>query len=158
MKNGIYHYTECGLDTVFLVNGYSYNKTSGGKTVTIHDVDGLHRVIGLALVSQRERLSGKELRYLRTELLLSQAMLAKILGVRELTIGRWEKGQTEIPVSAEAIVRMLFAESVGEKKGRVKDLLERIADLEDEIDRCKSARHTRLTLDESKGRWTSQAA
>lgn len=152
MRNGTYHYTESGLDTVFLENGYEYKNHPGGRTVTIQDIDGLHRAIGRALVAKRQRLTGKEFRYLRTELLLSQANLASVLKVTELTIGRWEKGQTEIPLSAEAIVRIMFAETVREKKGRVRDLLERIADLEDEIDR-----HT-LTFDKTKGLWTAEAA
>jgi len=145
MRNGIYQYTESGLDTVFLVNGYEFKDATGGRTVTVHDIDGLHRAIGIALVRQRARLTGKEFRFLRSELLLSQASLAKILGVRELTVARWEKGQSEIPLSADAIVRQLFAESIG-KNGPIKELLERIADLEDDIDRT-------LTLGQSKRKW-----
>ena len=64
--------------------------------MTFDDIDGLHRTIGIALVGKRARLTGNEFRFLRLELLLSQASLAKILGVRELTIGRWEKGRSEI--------------------------------------------------------------
>jgi putative transcriptional regulator len=145
MRNGIYQYTESGLDTVFLVGGFEFEDTDRGKTVTIHDIDGLHRAIGAALACNRQRLTGKEFRFLRSELLLSQASLAKILGVRELTIARWEKGQSEIPVSADAIVRQLFKESIG-KTGSIKQLLERIADLEDDID------HT-ITLGKPKGKW-----
>ena len=69
--------------------------------------------------------------------------------MKELTIGRWEKGQTEIPLSAEIVVRMLFTETVLNRKPKVKDLLNLIADLEDEIDR-----HT-LSLDKTKGQWTA---
>jgi hypothetical protein len=70
--------------------------------------------------------------------------------VKELTIGRWEKGQSEIPVSAEAIVRMLFAETTTGRKGRVKEVLDRIADLEDEIDRT-------IRLDTNNGQWAEAA-
>jgi putative transcriptional regulator len=145
MRNGIYQYTESGLDTVFLVNGYEFKGAPGGKTVTFYDIDGLHRTIGIALVGKRARLTGREFRFLRSELLLSQASLAKILGVRELTIGRWEKDRSEIPLSADAIVRQLFAESRG-KNGPIKELLERIADMEDDIDWT-------LTLGQSKKKW-----
>jgi DNA-binding transcriptional regulator YiaG len=145
MKNGIYRYTESGLDTVFLVNGYEFKSAPGGKTVTFHDIDGLHRTIGIALVGKRARLTGKEFRFLRSELLLSQASLAKIIGVRELTVGRWEKGRSEIPLSADAIVRQLFAESIG-KNGSIKELLERIGGMENDIDWT-------LTLEQSKRKW-----
>jgi putative transcriptional regulator len=145
MRNGIYHYSESGLDTVFLVNGFEFKDTPGGKTVTIHDIDGLHQAIGTALICKRQRLTGKEFRFLRSELLLSQASLAKVLGVRELTVARWEKGQSEIPLSAEAIVRKLFAESIG-KNGTIKELLDQIADLDDNLD------HT-ITMSKSKKKW-----
>lgn len=128
-----YHYTECGLDNVFLVNGFEYVDTvNGGRTVVIRNIDGLHETIGMMLVKERKELSGKEFRFLRNELLLSQAALAKMLGVKELTVGRWEKGQP-IPRSAEAVVRAMFAESVG-KDSSIKAILEHIADIEDAAD------------------------
>ena len=144
-KKGVYHYTESGLDNVYLVSGFKF--ADGGKTVAIHDIDGLQRAIGLALVGQRHRLTGEEFRFIRSELLLSQAALAKVLRVKELTIGRWERGKSEIPVSAEAVVRMMFLESLGEKKTEMRQILESIADLEDEMDR-----HT-LKMREIKGHW-----
>jgi DNA-binding transcriptional regulator YiaG len=153
MRNGSYHYTESGLDSVFLKGGYEYHDTPGGKTVTIQDIEGLHRTIGRTLAC-RGRLKGKEFRFLRSELLLSQASLAKVLGVKELTVGRWEKGQTDIPFSAEVVVRMLFVESLGNKNKpapKIKDFLERIADLEDGIDR-------HLTFKKQNGHWIAEAA
>ncbi len=147
MKNkALYQYTESGLDNVYLVSGYEFSPD--GKTVIIRDIDGLQRAIGRALAKQQHRLTGEEFRFLRSELLLSQASLAKVLGVKELTIGRWERGESEIPVSTEAAVRTMFLESLGERK-KMKELLEHIADLEDEIDR-----HA-LKMDENKGRWTA---
>ncbi|HXW24606.1 MAG TPA: helix-turn-helix domain-containing protein [Xanthobacteraceae bacterium] len=143
-RNETYHYTESGLDNVFLEGGVEY--ADKGKTVIIHDIDGLQHAIGLWLVREPRRLSPKEFRFLRSELLLSQARLAKILGVKELTVGRWERGESEIPLSSEAIVRAMFLESLGEK-GELKGLLEEIADLEDEI------AHYRLIARENKGRW-----
>jgi DNA-binding transcriptional regulator YiaG len=141
----MYQYTESGLDNVFLLSGYEY--ADGGKTVVIHDIDGLHRAIGRELASQPHRLTGKEFRFLRSELLLSQAGLAKLLGVKELTIGRWEREESEIPAIAEAAVRAMFQQSL--KEGfQFRKLLEEMADLEDEM-----ARPT-LTMQERKGRWT----
>jgi DNA-binding XRE family transcriptional regulator len=100
----------------------------------------------MALICERKRLSGKEFRFLRTELLLSQATLARVLDVKELTIGRWEKEQNPIPRSAETVVRMLFAESIGQGQP-LKELLERIADQEDEQEMT-------LKLKETKEGWS----
>jgi DNA-binding transcriptional regulator YiaG len=146
-KRELYHYTECGLDNVFLAGGYEH--MDGGKTVIIHDIDGLQRAIGHALANARRRLTGAEFRFLRSELLLSQGSLGKMLDVKELTVGRWERGETEIPLLAEVAVRKMFLESVGQT-GHFKKLLERLADLEDEIDR------NRLTLQEKNGKWAVQ--
>ena len=143
-KKGMYHYTESGLDNVYLVDGFEY--VNGGKEVIIQDLDGLHRAIGCALAEQRRRLTGDEFRFLRSEMLLSQAALAKGLGVKELTVGRWERGESEIPVSTEVVVRKLFLEELGQR-GELKKVLERIADLEDEID------SQTIRMKEKNGRW-----
>jgi DNA-binding transcriptional regulator YiaG len=132
MENG-YQYLESGLDNVFLIDGFEFHTGPSGRTVTFHDIEGLHQTIALALVRKRQRLAGKEFRFLRTELLLSQASLAHVLGVRELTVARWEKGHSDIPVATDAALRQMYAEGRGQHP-RMRELLERIADLEDEID------------------------
>ena len=39
------HYTQCGLDNVWLENGYDTQTTAYGKAVAVHDVDGLHALL-----------------------------------------------------------------------------------------------------------------
>jgi putative transcriptional regulator len=143
-----YHYTESGLETVFLANGYSFVNSQGGQQVIIEDIEGLHVAIGFALATQEHRLNGKEVRFLRSELLLSQAMLAKILRVKVLTVNRWERDDPPIPVATEAVLRKVYLESIGEDRP-MRPLLEKLADLEDELDKC-------ITLKKSKvehGKW-----
>ena len=130
-----YQYIESGLDNVFLAGGFEYQTAPSGRTVTIHDIEGLHEAIGRWLVNKRQRLMGKEFRFLRSELLMSQAFLANVLGVRELTVARWEKGQTEIPAATDAAVRKMYAESVKGERPGMRELLTRIADLENELDK-----------------------
>src|ERR1700733_12566799 len=125
-----YHYTESGLDTVYLLNGYEIVKSSKGTGVKIQDLDGLHVAIGRTIIENKKKLSGSEFRFLRTELLMSQAALAQLLHVKELTIARWEKGQTKIPVTADATIRLLYGEHIGGNRG-ITDILRSIADLED---------------------------
>ncbi len=36
----MYHYTDCYLDNIWLINGYSLKNTSEGKIVDINDIDG----------------------------------------------------------------------------------------------------------------------
>src|SRR4051812_470100 len=81
----MYHYTECGLQKVWLENGYTVTQTPYGKGVSIRNVSGLHRLIGRAL-SQRPGLTGAELRFLRKEMELSQGALADMVGVSEQNV------------------------------------------------------------------------
>jgi hypothetical protein len=64
MANSAYHYTECGLDNIYLLNGYQMINTQRGQAISIKDVDGLHKVIGLFLVATKKNFTGEEMRFL----------------------------------------------------------------------------------------------
>ena len=107
----------------------------GGRRVKIKDIDGLHEAIGRQLITEKKNLSGKEIRFLRQEMLMSQATLAKLFEVAEQTVLRWEKGKADIPKPAETLVRLLYREHIKDKgAGGVRSKLERLADLEDRAD------------------------
>ena len=93
------HYTECGLDSVYLVNGFELKDSR----LRIHDIEGLHCAIGRWLVSTRKRLSGGEIRFLRHELELSQTKLAFLLGVDERTVLRWENVRSKRNAAARQL-------------------------------------------------------
>jgi DNA-binding transcriptional regulator YiaG len=101
-----YRYTECGLDNV-IIEGMNVLVDDGGeKAVTFPNINGLHRVIALGIVSKKSGLSGKELRYLRTEVGRTQAELASVVHREPLTISRWERGEDVIDGNAETIIRL----------------------------------------------------
>jgi DNA-binding transcriptional regulator YiaG len=132
-----YHYTESGLDNVFLAigAGVQFLDLPSGKHLKIKDIEGLHKFIGMTLANEKKNLSGKEIRFLRQEMLLSQGTLAKLLGVTEQTVHRWETGKADIAKPAEALIRSLYlAQLEGAENVSVRDALERIANLENEID------------------------
>ena len=108
----MFHYLGCGLPNVFLKNGYELIDSPYGKGVTIHDLEGLHNAIGKIIVSSAGALTGQEFRFLRTELELSQAMLANLLGCEEQAVARWEKGKNKrVNAPAERLLRLLYRES-----------------------------------------------
>src|SRR3954469_2137914 len=74
-------YTDCGLDDVYLVSGYEIEDSHHGKSLSIKNLDELHRAIGCYLASQKKVLSGKELRFLRKQMDLTQAELGKLVGL-----------------------------------------------------------------------------
>ncbi len=124
-----YHYTESGLDNVWLANGFRIVKSPRGESLVIEDIEGLHVAIGRGIVEEEKKLTGPEIRYLRTELLLSQNALSQLLGVTEQTVARWEKGKVPIPVTADVTLRQLYLDQVG-GAGKTSELLRRLADVE----------------------------
>ena len=104
----MYHYTESGLQNVWLENGYRTKKTADGIAVAISDADQLHALIGRTL-AMRPHLTGAGLRFLRKELGLSQHRLGELVGAKVDSVSLWErKGQ--IPKSADRIIRAVYLE------------------------------------------------
>jgi DNA-binding transcriptional regulator YiaG len=128
-----YHYRECGLDYIYLAGGFHYvNRPGGRRHVVIKNVDELQEAIGRMLIEQKKNLSGREIRFLRHEMLMSQATLAKLLEVSEQAVHRWEKGKTgQVPKPAEALIRLLYREHIKAGNGSIRTRLEKLADLED---------------------------
>ena len=129
-----YHYTECGLDNIYLVNGFEYVKTPHGRSLNIQDIEGLHRAIGMMLVREKKNLDGSEFRFLRHELNMTQRVLAEVLNVDVQRVARWEKEKNKGTIDGPALglLRVLYEEAV---KGnpRILEPLKRLAELDEEI-------------------------
>jgi putative transcriptional regulator len=126
----MYHYQECGLRNVWLVNGYDMHTTPYGDGVSIHDIKGLHRAIGRGLVNKAPKLTGSELRFLRKEMGLSQSKLALILGNEDQTVALWEKRGTQ-PKIADRFVRALYRE-FDEGNAHIRDMIDLLVDADRE--------------------------
>lgn len=108
-----YRYTDCGLDNV-IIDGVSFVADDAGEEVlSIPNINGLHHVIALGIVTREVMMSGREMRFLRTEMGVTQAELAAMIHREPLTISRWERGETDIDANAETIVRLLANEKLG---------------------------------------------
>ncbi|WP_298974344.1 helix-turn-helix domain-containing protein [uncultured Roseobacter sp.] len=145
-----YHYTGSGLDNIWLVGGVEYHETTYGPATSIHDVDDLHRAIAMDIISSAS-MTGKEFRFLRIELDLSQKVLAQLIKATEQQIHRWENGKSEIPGPAQVALSGYYLESV-DPNGRMKELLDRISMLDKDIDDHESRS---FALDHDK--WTVAA-
>ena len=112
------HYTACGLDNVYLLNGFKREIVDGEEYVSIEDLDGLWKAIGLHLVTTRKVLAPKEIRFLRQHMKMTQAELGARLRVSDQTVARWEKDQCELPGPADMMLRVLFlGSSVAQPEG-----------------------------------------
>ncbi len=107
-----YHYTECGLDHVFIEGGGEFSDHSGEDSVTIPAIGQLHSVIAEVIVTHPAKITGQELRFLRTEMGLTQAQLAAIVKVTPLTVSRWERNESPANDTAEMLIRILAVETL----------------------------------------------
>lgn len=108
----MYHYTGCGLDNVWLTGGYRESQTPYGKGFAVEDIEGLHRAIGQYLVDCKPVFSGKEFRFLRNELELSQKSFGEIVGKDAQTVALWEKNNN-VPIYGDRFIRMIYKHHVG---------------------------------------------
>jgi DNA-binding transcriptional regulator YiaG len=144
----MYHYTESGLQNVWLENGYSKVKTKYGTGIAVHDVEGLHRIIGKT-IARKPRMTGAEFRFLRKELGLSQAGIAELIGSTEQTVSLWER-RGGIPKTADRLVRVIYLEHT-ENNAKIRELIDRL----NQLDEKRSIE--RLTFAERAGRWKEAA-
>ena len=92
--------------------------------------------IGRWLVDTPKPLHGAELRFLRTEMELTQRDLAACIGTTEQTLWLWEKGKGKaIPGPADRLLRALYSE-YGGGDGTVRRIVDRLV----ELDQLESAK------------------
>ena len=76
-----WHYTECGLENVYLVGiEVETDPTTAEEDLIIPDMEDLHDCIFLSLLHKPGPLMGREIRYLRRHLLWTQAEAAERFG------------------------------------------------------------------------------
>ncbi len=143
----MYHYTESGLDNVWLENGYKEKKTPYGMAVAIDDADGLHEVLALEIANKQGRMTGKELRFLRVLLSLSQQGIAKMVGTTDQSMSLWER-KGNVPISADALVRLLVLEKLT-GDGKISEVIHRINVVERLVNQ-------RIVATERKSKWRSK--
>jgi DNA-binding transcriptional regulator YiaG len=143
-----YRYTESGLTNVWLANGYTIRKTKYGEGVSIRDMNGLHRALARAL-SNKPRLTGTEVRFLRKEMGLSQRGLGELLGATDQAVSLWErKGQ--LPKTADRLLRLIYVEH-DQGNAPIRTTIQRINDLD-------SQEREQIIAKEAKGGWKTRLA
>jgi transcriptional regulator with XRE-family HTH domain len=108
-----YRYTESGLDNVIISGAGILVDDAGTEVIKIPNINGLHRVIALGIVTRNGLMSGREMRFLRSEMGMTQAELAKMIHREPLTISRWERGEMDIDANAETVVRLHAIQTLG---------------------------------------------
>ena len=149
------HYTDCGLDSIYLLNGFTKTTHDGEEYVSVTDIDGLHRAIGIQIVMDKKAPTGREIRFLRDEMRISQSELGSRLSVSDQSVARWEKGRTDIPGTAVLSIKVVYLFSMlpeakrDEEISRYLSALERLAEADETADK--------LVLSYDGGKWHDAA-
>jgi len=109
-KSITYRYTECGLDNVQIKGVTVVVDDAGDEVYCLPQVQSLHKAIAHEIITKESSIDGNEIRFLRTEMGMTQEELARVLNVARNTVVRWEKNKPRIDAAAEVVVRMLSAE------------------------------------------------
>jgi putative zinc finger/helix-turn-helix YgiT family protein len=113
---GKYHYTESGLNHVWLIGVEIFKCECGEIFAFIPCVQELHKLMAEDLIKKEDQLSGREIRFLRKHMGLKAKDFAKELGVRNVTVSRWENGDYSPSESFDRFIRLLYAARMGLKE------------------------------------------
>jgi len=132
--NKPHHYTECGLDYIYLINGFVVHETAYGNAVEVEHADLLDRQIALAIVNDQGPLTGQEVRFLRGLLDLTQEELGDLLGKDAQSVARWEKKKAAIPSTEDLALRQIYLEKTGHKVKFI-ETARRVSAIKNRLDR-----------------------
>jgi len=136
------HYTQCGLDDIFLINGFRRLQVGGEESVAIQEVEGLQKAIALNVVRNKALLNGKEVRFLRKLLDFTQAEIGLWLGYTSQQVARWEKGEGKINPSADKLLRVIYTASFHEKGLNILETIRELAELDAQTNERQFFRET----------------
>jgi DNA-binding transcriptional regulator YiaG len=103
-----FHFTDCGLDNVFLV-GIKYFTSNDGRIVAeIPALNQLMRLIARDLVFSQTSLRGEEIRFLRKRLGMKTSDYSKVLRVDVATLSRIENEKQPPSNQLDSLIRMSY--------------------------------------------------
>lgn len=109
-NSGMHRFIGCGLDWVYLRNGFDRHDTPYGPGVSFRKFDELHDAIAREILDDPHRLRGQEVLFLRSRLRLGEEGLDLALGECGGRVEEWESkaGRTRpIPEAADRRLREL---------------------------------------------------
>jgi putative zinc finger/helix-turn-helix YgiT family protein len=118
-----YYYTECGLQSVVLMNILVFHCTKCSAIVPeIPAVGWLHRSISWDLLHKKTLLSGEEIKFIRKVAGYSATELASVMGISKVTVSRWETGAKGISKELDRLLRLIcFTKMVEQMAGETPD-------------------------------------
>ena len=119
-----YHYTESGLDNIWLEGVTVYScPNCEVESADIPDLEGLHKLIAKDLILTPLPMTGVELRFLRKETKLKLKDFAERMGVDPKTINNLEKS-VQLNKQTDVTVRVLVIGALWQGEEQIKALIE----------------------------------
>jgi putative zinc finger/helix-turn-helix YgiT family protein len=107
--NKPYHFVDSGLPNVYLIGiDYRVCKECGQQSADIPSLKNLLVVIGRAVVKKEAPLTGAEIRFLRKRLGKKATEFARIIGISDEQVSRWENGHNPPEESADKLIRVFY--------------------------------------------------
>ncbi|MEW6387814.1 MAG: type II TA system antitoxin MqsA family protein [Thermodesulfobacteriota bacterium] len=106
---GKHHYTESGLQNVWLKGVEIFECECGENFAFIPCARELHNLIAEILLQKEDQLSGREIRFLRKHMGLKAKDFAKQIGVMNVTVSRWEREEIIPPKTIDRLIRYFYA-------------------------------------------------
>jgi YgiT-type zinc finger domain-containing protein len=109
IKDKPYEYKDCGLPNVVLfgIPQYKCNKCNEFY-VSIPKIKQLHKIIGIYLCCEKEKLYGVEIRYLRKEMRLKAIDFSRVLSISPETLSRIENDNQDASEQLEKLIRSTY--------------------------------------------------
>ncbi|HUU40238.1 MAG TPA: type II TA system antitoxin MqsA family protein [Desulfatiglandales bacterium] len=123
-RTGEYHYTESGLNNVYLSGVEICECTCKEKMVAIPSVMELHRLIGIVLINKNTPLTGEEIKFLCKNMGISGKIFAEVIGIDKATLSRWENDNQVVLKSNDRLIRLAYSNVRGISKKEIKRLIE----------------------------------
>lgn len=126
-----YKYTECGLNSVNLVNILVFhckNPQCGAVVPEIPAMSDLHRAIAFSLIQKDSLLAGQEVKFLRKMCGLSGVDLAQLMGTHPTNLSKWESGARNISKKCDVALRLLAFSAIVQEVLREDHLLPKMAE------------------------------
>ncbi len=127
----LYHYTESGLDNVYLADLAVYRCECGEFFASIPEIIKLNSRVGITLIKKKTLLKGQEIKYLRKNAGLNAKAFAEYIGIDKSTLSRWENNKQPVDKSNDRMIRLFYAVFKGipteEIKSFINDVIKEIS-------------------------------
>jgi len=128
-----YRYKESGLSNVVLQGiRIADCLRCGNSDVLIPNVAKIHRAIAQAITNSPGRLTGEQLRFLRTHLGMSGEELGRYLHTDKTKVSKWERSEDPIGQPTDRLIRLLVAVLDNELRPAVSSIAEHFLQISDD--------------------------